>query len=502
MLNLIRRRWFCFFAAVPIVTFLLLGFFTGPTLDDFCYAGALMKMGFLEALQDNYLNWQGRYASSSILFLSAYLDRSSFLTWYWLISTSLILATLFSAYILINTINKFALQSTLTRAEIATASAVLTSIYLISLDRPGEVIYWFSGSVTYPLANVLLTLWLAILIRLYFAETSAKKFVLFTASAVLMVLIIGHNETAMAVTLSSLALVVVCLNLSHDKDRFRGYKALLEGILVIGILASLVVILAPGNRIRIEEEKVWGMNPAHSIPEFLQAGLSTLIWIALSSLRWMTTQPYHCFAILLAHVATSRFPRPVQEYIENKSLLWIPVIGFGGMCAASFTSFYLGIVPPLRARAGIYIVFWLTFIPSGLILLRRSRWNLRGRGVVTTLQIALVGSVLLHPHYPQSTQEFKDTVLYRLQLEERERLVSNALHDGYRDVVVPKLMRLPATIHYRDLSEDKSHNICYASYRGIDSIVARGDGDPSRLVRDLKQMVISRIHRVISSSPW
>ena len=250
MLNLIRRLWFCFFAAVPIATFLLLGFFTGPASDDFCYAKDLMKKGYLEALQDNYLGWQGRYASSSILFLSGYLDRSSFLTWYWLISTSLILATLFSVYILVNTINKFALQSTLARAEIATASAVLTSIYLISLDRPGEVIYWFSGSVTYQLANVLLILLLAILIRLYFAETSAKKFVLFTASAVLMVLIIGHNETAMAVTLSSLALVVVCLNLSHDKDRFRGYKVLLEGMLVIGILASLVVILAPGNRIR------------------------------------------------------------------------------------------------------------------------------------------------------------------------------------------------------------------------------------------------------------
>ena len=32
-----------------------------------------MKKGYLEqSLQDNYLGWQGRYASSSILFLSGY----------------------------------------------------------------------------------------------------------------------------------------------------------------------------------------------------------------------------------------------------------------------------------------------------------------------------------------------------------------------------------------------------------------------------------------------
>jgi hypothetical protein len=132
--------------------------------------------------------------------------------------------------------------------------------------------------------------------------------------------------------------------------------------------------------------------------------------------------------------------------------------------------------------------------------MKRSGWNLRGEGVVTMLQIALVGSLLLHPHFPQSSQEFKDIVLYRLQLEERERLVSNAIVVGYRDVVVPKLSRLPATIHYRDLSEDKSHyyNACYASYRHIDSIVARGEGDPSRLAQDFKQKVSSRVHRLIS----
>jgi Family of unknown function (DUF6056) len=500
--NLIRRLWFPFFASIPIATFFLFGFFTGPISDDFCFAQKLVRRGFLGAFQRNYLNSDGRYVSNSVLFLGGYLDHSSTLAWYWLISTSLILAIIFSTYFLLHTINRFCLQSTLRKSQIVTASIVLASIYLLSLDRPSEVIYWFSGAVTYQLANVLFTLVLATLVRLYFAKTRAKKFFLLAASMLLVFLIIGHNETVMAVTISVLGLSVLASCLSYHEDRAKSYRVMLICVLTVGIMASLIVILAPGNPMRIQREaQRWGMNQADSISEFLQAGFNALIWAATSSLRWIVTQPYHCFAIFLALVVTSNFPRSVQEYIESKSLLWFPLIGFVSIWVGAFTSFYLGISPPGRAIASIYVVFWLSFIPTGLVLMRRYGWELHGRGLITTLKVALVGSTLLHPHYPQATRDFKDIVLYGLQLHERERIVNNAVQEGHRDVVVPRLMRVPATIHYRDLSEDKSHyyNRCYASYMGINSIIALGDGDTSRIIREFNQKVSSQMDRLV---PW
>jgi hypothetical protein len=79
--------------------------------------------------------------------------------------------------------------------------------------------------------------------------------------------------------------------------------------------------------------------------------------------------------------------------------------------------------------------------------------------------------------------------------------VSSAIQEGRLDVVVPRLVRVPATFHLPDLdlSEDKSshYNKCYATYRGLNSIVARGEGDTSRLIRELKDMASSQIDWIV-----
>jgi uncharacterized protein DUF6056 len=498
----IQRLWFPLFASIPTATFVVLGFFTGPKSDDWCYGSRLRELGYFEAIKWIYLEWQGRYAANDLLQLAGYLNYLTLLTWYWLIPTTLILGIIFSTYVLLDALNRLVLESALRRSQVVVASIVLTSIYLVSLDRPSEVLYWLSASVSYQLANVLVTLLLATLIHFYFAKTKAKKFFLFTASGLLVLLVVGLNEVIMAVTLSFLGLSVLSLCFSHYGNRTSSYKVMLMCLLVIAIIGSLVVILAPGNSIRIQaEEKTWGWHQANSIWELLLAGFSTTIWAAISTVRWLLTQPYHCFAIFLALVLAKSVSRGVQEYIESKCLLWFPIISFGLIWVAAFTCFYLGIEPPARAIANIYVIFWLSFIPSGVVLMRYYSWELHGRGLMTVLKIALVGSMLLHPHQTQAMQDFKDAVLYRLQLQERERIVSSAIQEGRRDVVVPRLMRVPATFDLPDLDlgEDKSshYNKCYASYRGLNSIVARGEGDTSRLIRELKDTISSQIDWIV-----
>ena len=58
----------------------------------------------------------------------------------------------------------------------------------------------------------LVTMLLTTLIHFYFAKTKAKKFFLFTASALLVLLVVGCNEVIMAVTLSFLGLSVLSLS--------------------------------------------------------------------------------------------------------------------------------------------------------------------------------------------------------------------------------------------------------------------------------------------------
>jgi len=97
----LRRLWFPCLAAIPIATFLVLGLFTGPTADDFCNADRLARLGYSASIKGYYLEWTGRYASASIALLSGYLEQSTFMTWYWLWPTGLIVVTLASTYALL-----------------------------------------------------------------------------------------------------------------------------------------------------------------------------------------------------------------------------------------------------------------------------------------------------------------------------------------------------------------------------------------------------------------
>ena len=79
-------------------------------------ADATVKLGYWGALRNFYQIMSGRYASMGIELLPGYFDHSAFLAWYWVVPTTIILATLFSTYILLNTLNTFVLAATFTRS--------------------------------------------------------------------------------------------------------------------------------------------------------------------------------------------------------------------------------------------------------------------------------------------------------------------------------------------------------------------------------------------------
>jgi hypothetical protein len=266
----------------------------------------------------------------------------------------------------------------------------------------------------------------------------------------------------------------------------------------------LIVVLAPGNIIRLQHEtKAWGMNRADSLSEWLLAGFNTMSWAGIISMQWLLTQPYHYFIVLLALVLAMDLPKHVQNFLDRKRLLWLPIIMLALICIAALPSFYLGRKPPPRTVASIYIVFWLSYIPSFVILMRNYKWGIHGKGLKKILKIALIVSMVLSPRYLQAMYDVKNAVIYKIQLYERENIVNSAIEEGLRDVLVPKLVRIPSTIHYRDLEDENIRpnmeyiNRCYASYRGLKSIATRGEGDTVRIVQELKAMIGSLIDRVI-----
>jgi hypothetical protein len=205
----LRRLWLPCLAAIPIGTFLVLGLFTGPTADDFCNADKLARLGYSASLKSYYLEWTGRYASASIALLSGYLGHSTFLTWYWLWPISLIVVTLASTYVLLQTNNGAVLDSGLQRSDVVTAAIVLTSTYLLGVEQPNEIIYWFTASTAYQLANILFVLLLATLIRLCVADGGLARGVWFVTAGVLACIIVGQNELVLVLTVGVLGLFML-----------------------------------------------------------------------------------------------------------------------------------------------------------------------------------------------------------------------------------------------------------------------------------------------------
>jgi hypothetical protein len=498
----IRRLWPAILTAIPIGTFLILGLFTGPSADDYCMADATIQHGYWGGLWNFYRIMSGRYASMGIEMLPGYLGHSTFLSWYWLAPTIVILSTLASTYVLLDTVNTFLLDASLRRSHVVGVAVTYTSMYLVGLEQPSQVLYWLTGSVNYQLANVLFVLLLAAMIRCYLSASTAASVAYFITSLALVVLAVGHNETTMVLTLGVLSLAALFAFLQGSRDRTQARAAMMVGLLVVGIVAALVVALAPGNAVRARyEEQVWGSHKADSLMELVQAGVSTVVWATSSTLRWTATQPSYWLAVFLSLAASRRLPPAIQRRLEHRSLLWLPAIGFVLIAATALPSFYVGRAPAARTTASIYLVFWLSFVVSGVVLMRRYSWDLRGSGTANVLRVALVVSILFHPKHTQAIEDFRDAALYRLQLRERDQMVTEAIQENRLNIALPKLMRLPPTIHFRDLSDDKSYyyNECFASYTGLQSVVADGETDTVRIARSFKDRVRLQIKRLV---PW
>lgn len=493
-----RRVWFPVLAAIPVVTFLATGLFAAPNSDDFCYANTVSRYGFWGGFENWYLSWTGRYTASAILMLPGYLDHQTFFAFYSIIPISLILALLLAVYFLLETVNKFIFEGACAPWKLATGTIAFTSIYLLNMERPNEVLYWFAGAVSYQLANVLFIVLSAMLIRLHAARTLPKQIGLFLASTIFVLFIAGLNETAMTGLLTILALLMLLSFANEHPSRF--YRPMMMGIFFAALVASLIVVLAPGNHVRVAfEETQWGASRADSVTALIQAAATAMLWAAFMTLHWLIREPLHALVTLIAVEQLRSLPTRLQERVSRRHLLWLPAIAFVAIWAMAFTSFYIGKAPVERAVTPIYLPFWLSFVAGGAIIIRHYQWEIWGRRVPTALAVALAAGILLHPNHVQAISDFKNEILYKAQREEREAMVNAALHRRIRHVVVPKLMRLPTTIHVSDLSAEENHyhNRCYAEYQQIDGIVAQGDGDTDRIVTEIKSRFKSRLTRLL-----
>ncbi len=247
-----------FFTIICIIPFLYISFYIHPTNDDYVYALTHIDMNCWEAMIDSYLNWSGRFFATLISSLNPLSITSQPIVWYKIYSFILILffcATIFlSAYLLFRKI--FSLR------HIIATSCFFILLYLTLCPKVSELFYWFSSYTAFTIPNIVALLFLALF--------RYKHPIVLVLQAILAFLIPSGNEV------TAILFVMTMIFLSYTMKEKRFYIMTL-----ISILSIILVILSPGNSIRMD-----GQLSGHPyIWTLLISTFQTISWAIL----WLPT---------------------------------------------------------------------------------------------------------------------------------------------------------------------------------------------------------------------
>lgn len=225
---------------IALARHLALALFIHPYADDLSYAVVGMTTPLGERLVQEYTSWNGRYFSNVLVLrgpLVLGLDHG--LPLYRLAAVVLILGTIYAAYHALRI-----LLPRLHRSSAATGALAFLLLYLHLIPDASEGFYWYTGAVTYQLANVLCMLLAANWIRALRTPDAVGGW-WYPAQCALVVLIAGSNEVHAAFMV--LAHIGLLAWTWKRTGRMRGPSMVL---LVVALLCTLVVVVAPGNATR------------------------------------------------------------------------------------------------------------------------------------------------------------------------------------------------------------------------------------------------------------
>lgn len=225
---------------LALLRHLLLALFVHPYADDYSYAVSGMSTPLLEGLWREYTSWNGRYASNILVLRGPLVSGIDIgLMLYRMVAIGLILFTWFAGFRLVKVILPAV------RAHVAaTIALVFLLLYLHVMPDASEGFYWYTGAMTYQLANALSLFFLANWIQAWRDqhELNARWYVV---QVLLILWMAGSNEVHMAFLVIGHGLLVFLFRKQYDPRRRAAIV-----LLGVALVASLVVALAPGNATR------------------------------------------------------------------------------------------------------------------------------------------------------------------------------------------------------------------------------------------------------------
>lgn len=288
------------FALIAIIPFLILCQYVYPINDDFSFALVHIDTNPFQSVYDLYMNWSGRYLATFVSSLNPFVISHNPIPLFRYFSAGII----FLFFIIFLTSPLICCKKWLSTWQCLGLGAFLMLIYIALMPSTSQMFYWFSSYTAYTIPS----LFMLVLIALSASHSKICHFF----SYVLAFLVPGGNEVTAVLTVC----IFAYLSFAYRKPKFY----ILFGL---SLLAIIIVILSPGNSIRMEHQLsshpyIWALIVSITqsiswiflwIPLLL---LSTLVYIPLFGHKLAQSSIYNIsfkyffiafwITVILAHI--------------------------------------------------------------------------------------------------------------------------------------------------------------------------------------------------------
>lgn len=429
--------------------------FIHPFGDDFSYAVAGMRTDLLPRLRDEFMHWNGRWASNPLVLRGPLLlGMDSGLLLYRAVPVALLALAWLGWRAFLR-----AAWPSLKRTDALLGAALLLLISLHLLPDVGEGLYWYTGSVSYMLPGALALFVVAFWLRAYSDDWRMPAARL--AGAVALALFIAGCSELHMVFMVVLHAVVLAVQV---RDRGRPLPGILIALVLV-LIAGAAMALAPGNAVRGAQFPM-----RHDL-------LRSLGWGGLQTMRFLGTwllSPALLAAALIVFARKGSRARSAQRERAMPStarlLAFITGLVFIAMTLPYWTTGLLG----QHRTANATLLFVLPFAVLALLASGRTRFAKIPAGIERLAWALFFAAVFFTGSGGRLSNDLFSGRFARFdeQLIRRYALIEEAVAHGEERIVVPALVDPPATAHYMELSGNAEHwvNRSKAQYFGADAL--------------------------------
>ena len=454
---------------LALVVYSIPGFYSRHLADDYCFSERIKNEGFLRGLSSFYQDISNRYGAFWFISLTELAGEKTirFLP-------ALMVAFLFFSFSYF--IKKLLVLIDLTQSKLIPflISALLVFLVLFQAPNLFQSLYWRSGLASYfaPLPFLYLIMGL-ILQQISIANFAQTHHWLLSALAFLLAFFSGGMSETYASFQSVFLILCIFLYvfLVKRRESFNSFLLVNTGALLGSLAAMAVMVLAPGNQLRLIV-----LPQAGNLWIVLQLSFRYATDFIVETLRGLPIPTV--FTILATVLLGYHLSHGKVHLIQNNRLVWlvliIPLAAFvliASICAP--TVFGMLAYPEPRALIIARQTLSLAFLLLGGVLGILSHRFMDRIINVCFASILMLGVLWFYPlrAVNQVWQQLPSAQNRAIAWDVRQADIEKQKSRGLRVIVINALDSVSGVA---ELSSDPQFwiNQCAAGYYGVDSIMA------------------------------